>query len=114
MNAEFQRIARRGKKVFLNEQCKEIEENIRMGNTGDLFQKIRDFKRIFHAKMSIIKDRNCKDLAEEKEIRRGGKNTQKNCTQIILMAQMTTVVWSLNQRQTSWGVKSSGPYKALK
>ena len=61
LNAEFQRIARRDKKVFLSEQCKEIEENNRTGKTRDLFKKIRDIKGIFHAKMSIIKDRNCMD-----------------------------------------------------
>ena len=62
MNAEFQRIARRDKKVFLSEQCKEIEENNRMGKTRDLFKKIRDTKGTFHAKMSSIKDRNGMDL----------------------------------------------------
>ena len=64
MNAEFQRIARRDKKVFLSDQCKEIEENNRMGNTRDLFKKIRDTKGTFHAKMGTIKDRNDMDLAE--------------------------------------------------
>ena len=58
MNAEFQRIARRDKKAFLSDQCKEIEENNRMGKTGDLFKKIRDTKGKFHAKMGSIKDRN--------------------------------------------------------
>ena len=58
MNADFQRIARRNKKGFLSDQCKEIEENNRMGKTRDLFKKIRDTKRPFHAKMSTIKDRN--------------------------------------------------------
>ena len=58
LNAEFQRIARRDKKVFLSDQCKETEENNRMGKTRDLFKKIRDTKGIFHAKMSSIKDRN--------------------------------------------------------
>ena len=62
LNAKFQRIAKRDKKVFLNEQCKEIEENNRMGRTRDLFKKIRDTKGIFHAKMGTIKDRNGKDL----------------------------------------------------
>ena len=64
LNAEFQRTARRDKKAFLSEQCKEIEENNRMGKTGDLFQKIRDTKGIFHAKMGSIKDRNGMDLIE--------------------------------------------------
>ena len=61
LNAEFQRRARRDKKAVLSEQCKEIEENNRMGKTRDLFQKIRDTKGTFHAKMGSIKDRNCMD-----------------------------------------------------
>ena len=65
MNAEFQRIARRDKKAFLSDQCKEIEENNRMGKTKDLFKKIRDTKGTFHAKMGSIKDRNVMDLTEE-------------------------------------------------
>ena len=62
LNAEFQRKARRDKKTFLSDQCKEIEENNRMGKTRDLFKKIRDTKGTFHAKMGSIKDRNCMDL----------------------------------------------------
>ena len=64
MNAEFQRRARRDKKAFLSDQCKEIEENNRKGKTRDLFKIIRDTKGMFHAKMSTIKDRNCMDLTE--------------------------------------------------
>ena len=64
LNAEFQRIARRVKKAFLSDQCKEIEENNRMEKTRDLFKKIRDTKGMFHAKMGSIKDRNCVDLTE--------------------------------------------------
>ena len=64
LNAEFQRIARRDKKAFLRDQCKQIEENNRMGKTRDLFKKIRDTKGTFHAKMGSIKDRNCMDLTE--------------------------------------------------
>ena len=63
MNAEFQRIARRDK-VFLSDECKELEENNRMGKTRDLFKKIRDTKGIFHAKMGTIKDRNSRDITE--------------------------------------------------
>ena len=66
MNAEFQRIARRDK-AFLSDQCKEIEENNRMGNTRDLFKKIRDTKEIIHAKMGTIKDRNGTDLTEAED-----------------------------------------------
>ena len=68
LNAEFQRIARRDKKVFLNNQCKEIKENNRMGKTRDLFKKIRDTNGIFHAKMGTIKDRNGMDLIEAEDI----------------------------------------------
>ena len=68
MNAEFQRIARRDKKVFLSDQCKEIEENNRMGKTRDLFKKIRDTKGIFQAKMGTIKDGNGMDLTEAEDI----------------------------------------------
>ena len=64
LNAEFQRIARRGKKAFLSEQCKEIEEKNRIGKTRDLFKRIRDTKETFHAKMGSIKDRNGMDLTE--------------------------------------------------
>ena len=78
LNAEFQRIARKDKKAFLSNQCKEIEENNRMGKTRDLVKKIRDTKGTFHAKMGLIKDRNGMDLTEQKILRRGGKNTQ-NC-----------------------------------
>src|SRR5574341_1431953 len=67
-NAEFQRIARRNKKVFLSDQCKEIEENNRMGKTRDLFKKIRDTKGTFHAKMGSIKNRNGMDLTEAEDI----------------------------------------------
>ena len=68
LNAEFQRIARRDKKPFLNEQCQEIEENSRLGKTRDLIKKIGDIKGIFHARMGTIKDRNSKDLTEAEEI----------------------------------------------
>ena len=70
LNAEFQRIARRDKKSFLNDQCKEIEENNRMGRTRDLSKKIRDTKGIFHVKMGTIKDRNGMDLTEAEDIKK--------------------------------------------
>ena len=69
LNAEFQRIARRDKKAFLSDQCKEIEEKNRMGKTRDLFKKIRDTKRTLHAKMDSIKDRNGMDLIEAEDIK---------------------------------------------
>ena len=70
LNAEFQKIARRDKKAFLSDQCKEIEENNRMGKTSDLFKKIRDIKRTFHAKMGSIKNRNGMDLTKAEDIKR--------------------------------------------
>ena len=70
LNAEFQRIARRDKKAFLSDQCKEIEENNRMGKMRDLFKKIRDIKGTFHAKMGSIKDRNGMDLTEAEDIKK--------------------------------------------
>ena len=70
LNAEFQRIARRDKKAFLSDQCKEVEENNRMGKTRDLFKKIRDTKGTFHAKMGLIKDRNSMDLSEAEDIKK--------------------------------------------
>ena len=82
LNAEFQRISRRDKKAFLSDQCKEIEENNRMGKTRDLFKKIRDTKGIFHVKMGSIKDRNTMDLTEAEDIKKRWciKNTEKNYT----------------------------------
>ena len=70
LNAEFQKIARRDKKAFLSDQCKEIEENHRMGKTRDLFKKMRDTKGPFHAKMGTIKDRNSMELTEAKDIKK--------------------------------------------
>ena len=70
LNAEFQRIAKRDKKAFLSDQCKEIQENNRMGKTRDLFKKIRDTKGIFHAKMGLIKDRNGMGLTEAEDIKK--------------------------------------------
>ena len=78
MNAEFQRTARRDKKAFLSDQCKEIEENIRMGKARDLFMKIRDTKGTFHANMGTIKNRNGMDITEA-----GAKSTQKSYTKKI-------------------------------
>ena len=75
LNAEFQRIAWKDKNAFLSDQCKEIEENNRMGKTRDLFKKIRDTKGTFHAKMGTIKDRNDRHLTGTEILRRGGKNT---------------------------------------
>ena len=88
----MQGIARRYKKVFLSDQCKEIEENNSIGKTRDLFKKIRDTKGTFHAKMGTIKDRNGVDLTEAKILRRGGNNSQKNYIKKIFMTQIITMV----------------------
>ena len=92
MNAEFQRIARRDKKAFLRDQCKEIEENNKMGKTRDLFKKIRDTKGTFHAKMGTKKDRNGMCITDVEAIRRGGKKTEKNCTKKIFTTKIITMV----------------------
>ena len=76
-NAEFQRIARRNKKAFLSDQCKEIEENHRMEKTRDLFKKIRDTKKTFHANLGTIKDRNGMDLTEAEDIKRWQEYTEE-------------------------------------
>ena len=91
LNAEFQ-IARRDKKAFLSDQCKEIEENNRMRKTSDLFKKIRDIKGTFHAKMGTIKDRNGRDLTEAEDIKKRYKSTQKNYAKKIFMTQIITMV----------------------
>ena len=77
MNADFQRIARRDKKAFFSDQCKEIEENNSMGQTRDLFKKIKDTKGTFHAKMGTIKDRNAMDLTEAEDIKRWQEYTEE-------------------------------------
>ena len=92
LNAEFQRIARRDKKGFLSDQCKEIEENSRMGKTRDLFKKIRDTKGTFHAKMGTIKDRNGVDLKEAEKIKKRWQEYKKNYTKKMLITQITTTV----------------------
>ena len=81
MNAEFQKIARRDKKAFLSDYCKEIEENNRMGKTRDLFKKIRDTKGTFHAKMGSIKDRNGMDLTEAEDIKKRYQEYTENLYQ---------------------------------
>ena len=94
LNAELQRIARRDKKDFLCEQCKEIEENNSMGKTRDLFKKIGDTKGIFHIGMSTIKDRNSMYLTEAEDIKKRGQEYTELYKK-VLMTQITTMVWSL-------------------
>ena len=89
MNAEFQRIAKREKKAFLSDQCREIEENNRMGKTRDLFKKIRDTKGTLHAKMGTTKDRNSMDLTEAEDIKkRWQKDTEEIKKEIKIFIEM--------------------------
>ena len=92
MNAEFQNIARRYKKAFLSNQCKEIEENNRMRKTRDIFKKIRDTKGPFHAKTSAIKDRNGMDLTETEDIKKMARIHRRTVTKKIFMTQIITIV----------------------
>ena len=110
LNAEFQRTARREKKkVFLSEQCKEIEKNNRMGKTKDLFKKIRDTKRTLHAKIGTIKERNSRELTEAEEIKKRCQEYIEELYKKVLMTWIITMVWLLTYSQTCWSVKSSGP-----
>ena len=87
LDAEFRRIAKRDKEAFLSDQCKEVEENNRMGKSRDLFKKIRDTKGTFYTKMGSIKDRNSMDLIETEDIK-------KICTKKIFMTNIIMMVWS--------------------
>ena len=108
MNAEFQKIARRDKKAFLSDQCKEIEENNRMGKIRDLFKKIRDTKGTFHAKMGTIKDRNGTDLTEAEDIKkRWQKYTELYKKGLHDPDNHNGVITHLEP--DIWNVKSSGP-----
>ena len=95
LNAEFQRIARSDKKAFLSDQCKEIEENSRMGKTRDLFKKITDTKGTFHAKMGSIKDRNSMDLIEAEDSKKRWQECTEELYKKIFMTQVTMMVRSL-------------------
>ena len=92
LNVEFQRIARRHKKAFLSDQCKEIEENNRMGKTRDLFKRIRDTKGTFHAKMSSIKDRNGMDLTEAEDIKKRWQEYTEELYKKIFMTKIIMMV----------------------
>ena len=92
LNAEFQRTARRDKKAFLSDQCKEIEKSNRMGKTRDLFKKIRDTKGTFHSKMGTIKDRNGMDLTEAEDTKKKSQEHTEELNTKDLMTQITTMV----------------------
>ena len=91
-NAKFQRIARRDKKAFLSDQCKEIEENNRMGKTRDLFKKIRDAKGTFHAKMGLTKDRNGIDLTEAEDIKKRWQEYTEKLYKKVFMTMIIIMV----------------------
>ena len=95
LNVEFQRIARRDKKAFLSDQCKEIENNNRTGKTRDLVKKTRETKGIFHEKMGWIKDRNDMDLTEAEDIKKRWQEYTETGTKKTFMTQIITTVWSL-------------------
>ena len=95
LNAEFQRIVRKDKKVFLSDQCKEIEENNRLGKTRDLFKKIRDTKGTFHSKMGSIKDKNSMDLTKAEDIKNRWQEYTEDLYKKILMTQITMMLWLL-------------------
>ena len=102
MNVEFQRRARRNKKAFLNEQCKEAEENNRIGKTRDLFKRVGDMEGTFHARIDRVKDRNSKGLIEAGEIKKRWQVYTEELYKSFVM------VWSHIYSQKSWKVKSSG------
>ena len=108
MNAKFQRIARRDKRAFLSDQCKEIEENNRMEKTRDLFKKIRDTKGTFHAKMGSIKDRNHIDLTEAEDIKKRWHEYTEELYKKDLHDPDNHDGVITHLDQISWNVKSSG------
>ena len=110
LNAEFQRIARRNKKAFLSGQCKEMEENNRMGKTRDLFKKIRDTKGTFHANIScLIKDRNGMDLTEAEDIKKRWQEYTEELYKKALHDPDSHDAVITHLEPTSWNMKSSGP-----
>ena len=108
LNAEFQRIARRDKKDFLSDQCKEIEENSRMGKTRDLVKKIRGAKGIFHAKMGTIKDRNGRDLTEAEDIKKRWQEYTEELYKKDLHDPDNRDGVIIHLEPDIWNVKSSG------
>ena len=109
LNAELQRIARRDKKAFLNEQYKEIEENNKMGKTRDLFKKIRDTKGTFHGKMGSIKYRNSMDIIEAEDTKKRWQEYMEELYKKYLHDPDNHDGVTTHLKMTSWNVKSSGP-----
>ena len=109
LNAEFQGTARRDKKAFPSDQCKEIEENSRMGKTRDVFKKIRDIRGIFHAMIGKIKDRNGMDLTEAEDIKKRWQEYTKELYRKYLNDLDNHDGVTTYLSQTSWNAKSSGP-----
>ena len=109
MNAEFQRIARRDKKAFLSDQCKEIEENNRMGKTRDLFKKIRDIKGTFYTKMGSLKNRNGMDLREAEDIKKRWQVYTEELYKKYLHDPDNHDGVITDLEPDTWNVKSSGP-----
>ena len=109
LNAEFQRIARRNKKAFLSDQCKEIEENNRMGKARDLLKEIRDTKGTFHAKMGLIKDRNGMDLTEAEDIKKKWQEYTEELYKKDIHNPDNHDCVITHLEPDIWNVKSSGP-----
>ena len=109
MNAEFQRIARRDKKAFFIDQCKEIEENNRMGKTRDLFKKIRDTKGTFHAKMGIVKDRNGMDLTEAENIKKSWQEYTELYKRDLHDGVITHLEPDILEWEVKWALGSTAP-----
>ena len=101
-------MARRDRNAFLNEECKGIEENNKMRKTKDLFKRTGDIKGIYHARMSMIKDRNSEDLTEAEDIKKR-RQEYKQIFKEVSMTQITMMVRSFTKNGASWSVKSSGP-----
>ena len=118
LDAEFQRIARRNKNAFLSDQCKEIEGNNRMGKTRDLFKKIRDTKRTFHAKMGTIKDRNGMDLTEAEDIKKRWQEYTEELYKKVLHdpdnhdSVITHLESDILEREVKWALESITTNKA--
>ena len=109
LNTEFQRIARREKKAFFNEQCLTIEEDNKRGKTRDLLRKTANIKGAFHPKIGTIKDKNGRYIVDAEEIKKRWKEDMEELYKRILMNRITTMLWLVTQSQTFCSAKLSGP-----